>query len=98
MAVHKRLQRVIAPQGPSLVLFNWEYKKPRKRNSSAMGAIIITDIRLKIMGSDNINVIKPSGISIPNIHIYISSRAIKIANNSVPRNTAFALYLMSQGH
>ena len=54
-----------------------------------MGAIITTEIRPNIKGSDNINSKNPIGISMPRIHIQISSNRIKAAKKSVPKNKSF---------
>ena len=51
-------------------------------------SIITTEISPRIIGSESIKVKNPSGISIPRIHIYISSRAINKANKTVPKNTS----------
>ena len=69
MTVQSKLLSVIAPQGPSLVGLNWEYKKPLKINYSTTGAMTTVAINHRIMGLDNINSMNPIGISIPNIHI-----------------------------
>ena len=59
-----KLVKIIAPQPPNAVLESCEYKKPLNKNSSANGAIITTEIKPKMIGSDNMKVMKPSDICI----------------------------------